>query len=223
MAFDLDDTLAPERDFAMSGFRVIARMLAERYPALQFDSAALVRRLERALASGCTHYDILEKWLDDHGLATGELMPRLVEAARTHTPADYRLRSGWESKLKELQSAGVRMALITDGRSLTQRIKIKELGLDRYFVPQMILISGETGHGKEDPDNFRTVMRMYPEASGFIYVGDNPAKDFRQPNLLGWRTVMLALPPEERLHPQPESDFPQGASEAIPEPGCLKV
>ncbi len=33
--------------------------------------------------------------------------------------------------------------------------------------------------------------QRYPNASQFIYIGDNPAKDFYWPRRLGWRTFGL--------------------------------
>jgi len=44
------------------------------------------------------------------------------------------------------------LGCITDGRGTTQRNKIAALGLGGTF--DVLLISGETGHGKPDPYNF---------------------------------------------------------------------
>jgi len=42
-------------------------------------------------------------------------------------------------------------------------------------------------------------MRAHSGASRFVYVGDNPTKDFIAPNRLGWITVMVRH--ERNLHP----------------------
>ena len=47
------------------------------------------------------------------------------------------------------------------------------------------------------------MVHHYPEASRFIYVGDNPAKDFVVPAMLGWDTYCLRSRPGN-IHPQQE-------------------
>jgi putative hydrolase of the HAD superfamily len=41
-------------------------------------------------------------------------------------------------------------------------------------------------------------MEAHPAAARFLYVGDNPDKDFLAPNRLGWTTVMVR--DERNLH-----------------------
>ena len=96
----------------------------------------------------------------------------------------------------------MRLGLITDGRSNTQRAKIAALGLEKYFTPADIIISGETGQDKENQLPFRLMEERNPGETEFIYVGDNPAKDFRWPNRMGWETVQLDDINRENTHSQ---------------------
>ncbi len=176
--------------------------------------------MEQALARGENHYSALEGLLGSYGIAEEkirETMPSLVASCRAHLPDPdiYSLRKDAAQLLESLRKKGIRMGLITDGRSVTQRRKIESLGLSEYFPPEMILISGETGSGKESPANFEHTVRLLPEASRFIYIGDNPAKDFLNPNLLGWETVCLLDSAGRNIHSQPPAEWPDGALRQI--------
>ena len=94
------------------------------------------------------------------------------------------------------------MGMITDGRIQTQRLKIHALGLDKYIPEQNILISEATGADKHFSLPFDIMMRRNPGESRFVYVGDNPEKDFLWPNRLGWLTVMLLDTDGRNIHPQ---------------------
>ena len=68
-------------------------------------------------------------------------------------------------------------ALITDGRSLTQRLKIQALGLTDLFDD--ILISEATQSEKPDDKRFVFLYKqiLRPQKR-FIYIGDNIKKRF---------------------------------------------
>ena len=78
------------------------------------------------------------------------------------------------------------MSLITDGRSITQRNKLKALNIDNYF--NKIIISEEINSEKPSELNFKKVMNV-EDQSRYVYIGDNPVKDFFIPNLLGWISI----------------------------------
>lgn len=192
VVFDLDDTLFRERDFCRSGFREIERMLVkERGP----EWRGVSKRLDTLLRKRENYFGWLEKQLGGDGIS------RYVERYRNHLPERLPIAPHVAETLDALAEHGVVMALITDGRSVTQRRKIEALGLNRYIRPEDILISEETGHDKRVADNFQAIVRRWPEAKGFIYVGDNVAKDFLMPNLLGWTTIQVDHHPDN-VHPR---------------------
>ena len=127
--------------------------------------------------------------------------PEILETYRNHFPV-LSLGAATAYTLGIMLALGVRMAVVTDGRAVTQRNKFLALGLDRYIPPARLLISEETGADKTAPDAFLMLMRQYPDEKSWMYVGDNPVKDFRYPNLLGWRTVMLRDVDNANVHPQ---------------------
>lgn len=179
IVFDLDDTLYKEIDFWHSGMRAVAHAAAHpaKAPALYAEMTSAPDALHNAITiasrqSGLSEYD-------------------LVDAYRYHAPS-ITLDPEAAYTLASLRNRGYRLALITDGRSRTQRLKIRALGLDRFIPSQRISISEEIGADKNDPAPFIRLMQMYPHEKNWAYVGDNPQKDFRHPNALGWTTIMLA-------------------------------
>ena len=122
----------------------------------------------------------------------------LLTMYRRHIPK-YQLDEQTQSVLSQLKLSCV-LGLITDGRSLTQRNKIKALDLDTFFDEPNVLISEETGFEKPSIEPFLFFMRQYPQCL-YYYVGDNPAKDFCAPNRLGWNTICL-LDNGQNIHHQ---------------------
>lgn len=210
VVFDLDDTLLRERDYCRSGFCLIEQDLISRYPSMQ----GIASRMENLLNHRSDYFAMLEDalapFLPD-ALSLKEEMGRLVALYRNHTPEQLAYTPGAEDTLRKLQRHGVVMALITDGRSGTQRCKIAALRLERYIRDADIFISEETGADKTRPDNFQSIVRRYPEASRFIYIADNPLKDFLIPNMLGWHTCQVPYD-ADNVHPAPQTVAPEYAA-----------
>ncbi len=192
ICFDLDDTLYKEIDFLKSAYREIAihaaqgdRRLADR---------AYTEMLQ-AYKDGGNAFLRLNEWL---GVTTP--VADYLAMYRAHRP-DIHLEEDVVATLDALKTAGHTIALITDGRSVQQRNKMAALGLNRWIDDGDIIISEEIGSEKPAEANYRRVMKRHPEAERFVYVGDNPAKDFIAPNRLGWTTICL-LDNGENIHPQ---------------------
>lgn len=182
IAFDLDDTLYKEMHYVASGYRAVARELAD---ATGADAEALAALIMRHRPVGFEH--ALE------AIATSPSAGRfsvesMIETYRAHKP-QIALSSGASEMLGELHRRGVPMVLITDGSTRHQRAKIEALGLYEYF--DHILISEETGGDKTTDVPWKLMEEYYP-GSRLIYLGDNLSKDFRIPNGRGWLTAMLA-------------------------------
>ncbi len=175
VCFDLDDTLYKEIDYLVSAYGEIA--VSVRHP-------GLVPQMVQWYRAGENVFQKLNQLL-----CIDTPIADYLKIYRNHYPA-ISLSDGVEDTLYELKHRGVTLGLITDGRSVGQRNKIKALGLERWFDEKNIIISEEFGSEKTDERNFRYFMESYPYCS-YCYVGDNPKKDFVVPNRLGWQTVML--------------------------------
>ena len=174
--FDLDDTLFKELDFLRSAFREIARTLAPEAPETLFAEMLDARsRGENVFARLSARF----------GVPVADLLARY----RAHVP-DVALAPAVRATLETLRERGATLCLLTDGRSLTQRNKIRALGLDAFFDDANVVISEEFGSEKPSARNCEFFAEKFPGAD-FCCVGDNPAKDFAAPNALGWRTVCL--------------------------------
>ena len=208
VVWDLDDTIFRERDFCRSGFRLIEKTLSEKYGE-KFKGIA--EKMNHYLTERKNYFDLLDAILADSGeeefrdaSARKTAVADIVNLYRNHLPSDLLPAEGIKETLDQLQNRGVVMALVTDGRSNTQRSKIKALKLDKYIPADNIYISEEQHADKTQPDSFQSIVRKYPEAKRFIYIGDNERKDFIMPNLLGWKTIKV-LWNQDNVHSEYET------------------
>jgi putative hydrolase of the HAD superfamily len=192
VVFDLDDTLYPERDFVLSGFRAVAALIT--------DQADVFDRLVELFNAG--EGDSFGRVLAENGLPA-EMKRQLVQTYRDHMPT-LTLAAGVVEMLNRLRASGRSLGIITDGRSVTQRNKIRALGLDAWF--DTIVISDEFGSAKPDERNYLHFEERFP-GQLFVYVGNDVVKDFIAPNRLGWQTVGLRhdarhihSPPQAGVH-----------------------
>lgn len=191
IAFDLDDTLYQEIDFVMSGYRAVSRFVEQEYG--YADAFAV---LSDAYSKHQNPFDALALAMKP----TDINIDRLVDIYRNHKP-EISLSRATEATLQYLQGEDAVLCLITDGRSTTQRNKIEALGLTRFFDDENISISEEIGVEKTDRLPFDNVMKRFPEARQFYYIGDNTAKDFFWPNRLKWTTICIE-DHGQNIHPQ---------------------
>lgn len=194
VCFDLDDTLFKEIDFLKSAYREIAETVGHPEAVPQMVDWYHEKKNVFAELIGAFNLDV----------SIGDLL----KIYRNHYP-NIKLDDGVMEFLEELKENGAKIGLITDGRSITQRNKIRALGLEGFF--DIEIISEEFGSEKPDLRNYKAVMDKFPERKYFIYVGDNPAKDFIAPNQLGWDTYCLKQD-KRNIHPQQFS----GVEEYLP-------
>lgn len=189
VVFDLDDTLYKEVDFLKSAYREIAERAEKEWgcPANIYQKMMFWREKgENVFGKLITEYSL--------NVSFGDLLTMY----RCHIPK-CQLDELTHNVLSQLKLSCV-LGLITDGRSLTQRNKIKALALDTFIDEANVLISEEIGYEKPSEEPFRYFMRQYPKCH-YCYVGDNPTKDFYAPNCLGWDTICL-LDNGQNIHPQ---------------------
>ncbi len=187
VVFDLDDTLYPEREFVRSGFRAVSNAIERETGKCVFDR--LIELFEYQ------HPDPFDEVRQQFRLSIPK--QALVDMYRNHLP-DLALTAEVSGLLAELKSSGRVLGLLTDGRSRTQRSKIRALGLEAWT--DAILISEEFGTAKPAERNYR-YFEVYFAGRPCVYVGDNPAKDFAAPNRMGWQTVCV-LDRGENVHAQ---------------------
>ncbi|WP_416191293.1 HAD family hydrolase [Neisseria sp. CCUG12390] len=193
LVFDLDDTLYSEYEYKVSGIRAVIRAIAALYPEYDADS----------LESAVNFQD--NGWLD----ALCRLC-RLNESEKQSLLWQYRLHQPVirpyldKESLADLTRHFAATALITDGRSMTQRLKLQALDLADLFDD--ILISESYQSEKPAAERFVHLQDKYGAKREFIYVGDNIKKDFVTPKAMGWLTVGLK-PSAQNIHRNHPDDF----------------
>lgn len=190
VVFDLDDTLYPERLYLRSGIRHVCDRL-EKLTGISHHAA-----VEAAVAAGERDWISL--------VCTWAGMPEEAKEAllwmyRLHEP-DIWLEPEVLGTVEYFREHASAVLILTDGRSVTQRIKLSALGVGD--IPAYI--SQDYGGDKPDLRRFCLIEEMYP-ADAYVYVADNPAKDFQACHALGWMSIGLAGS-AENIHPQTEVD-----------------
>ena len=196
--FDLDDTLYPERDYVLSGFRAIAAWLEKEKKVSSSESYSELKSLFDAGVRG----DTFNQWLRGKRLSD-ELVPSLVRVYREHTPVLTPFE-GAEEVLTSLQKT-YRLALLSDGYLEVQKAKLKALGLERFF--EVVVFSDQWGreHWKPSVRPFKTAAELlHLEPSEMVYVADNPVKDFLGARQVGIFTVRLRREGSEYAHLEPQ-------------------
>jgi putative hydrolase of the HAD superfamily len=193
---DLDDTLYPEADYVRSGIAHVCDRLDSML------GRSFHAELSAALVAG-------EKdWLSFLCRQAGfppSVKESLLWMYRLHPPS-IALAPSCAAILQRLDREAKAVLILTDGRSVTQRLKIKALGLSH--LPAYI----SEDHRSEKPDalRFQMIERDCP-ADHYVYVGDNPAKDFLAGNAMGWTTVGLRGK-GGNIHPADLDGLPAGAA-----------
>ena len=195
--FDLDDTLYPESEFALSGYRSVAREAAANgecaYDAA-FDCMQTAFREEgrEAVFPGfLARFPGLRMTLED-----------MVRVYREHVP-EISLFPGYRELLEEL-GKNFRLGIITDGLPAVQRSKVRALGIEKLF--EKIVYTWDYGKERQKPHPYPFALMLetlqIPPQSA-LFVGDNPEKDGMGAigaGMLYVRVAPSANEPIERAH-----------------------
>jgi putative hydrolase of the HAD superfamily len=188
VVFDLDDTLFPEEDYVLSGFRAVDAWLAKELQITGFRAQAEV--FFRSGARG----NIFDLALSHIGVeADKTLIDTLVQVYREHQP-ELRLFPDAEWAVHHFAKQGL-IALISDGYLIAQQNKFAALGIAPLFHTVVFSDALARAFWKPSPAPYEQVMAAIPRpAKDFVYVADNPRKDFLAPNRLGWKTMQILRP-----------------------------
>jgi len=200
IVFDLDDTLYPERDYVLSGFRAVAGWAEQN---LGIPSARGLEELTEMFEQGVRR-ETFNLWLARNGVSPARRVPELVRVYREHEPelspfAEVR-------EVIERLRRRYRLGLVSDGYLGVQRRKWKALGLEDHF--DEAVFSDEFGRENWKPSTrpFEAVLgRLGVEAQKAVYVADNPAKDFYGARRVGMFTARVRRPGGEYSSVEPKT------------------
>jgi len=174
VVFDLDDTLISELEYQRSGIASVEAAITSIY-GIAFDG-----HIQRALDDGVK--DIWAWACQQLGLPP-EVKTSLLWIYRLHSP-NIKLFKGVEVLISRLLSYEAKLAILSDGRSITQRLKLRAIGLES--LP--LFISEECQSVKPQIDRFLSIENKWPQCN-YVYVADNSAKDFTAPRSRNWLTL----------------------------------
>lgn len=184
IVLDLDDTLYWELDFLKSAFQEIALHIGQ--------DNGLYEKMLTLYKAKENVFEFLER---TYAFPIGKALGMY----RNHFP-NIILHDGAIELLNLCEKNNYKMGLLTDGRSVTQRNKIKALNIEHYF--SKIIISEEFGSTKPNLANYEIFLEEEKQGNcQFYYIADNPSKDFISANQLGWVTICL-IGNEKNIHPQ---------------------
>jgi len=195
VVFDLDDTLYDEIDYCRSGFSAVAEFLAEQFDAPPAE--CIFSALTRQFSAG-NRNNTFNAALDElRIICDDKLIEELVNVYRNHIP---RIKIPQDSRdvLCELGEKYT-LALITDGFLPGQELKVKSLGIEKFF--KSIVYTEQLGREfwKPSPAGFEKIIQdLNAKPENTAYIADNEKKDFIAPNKLGIVTIQLIRP--ARLH-----------------------
>jgi putative hydrolase of the HAD superfamily len=193
--FDLDDTLYDEREYCKSGFAAVAEFLAN-LPA----KARLKGGAERIFDAFWTQFaagnrtKTFNAALDELGVNyDDELIGELIKTYRNHTP---KITLPQESRdvLSQLSSKYT-LALLTDGFLPAQQLKVRALGVEKYF--KHIVYTEQLGRNCWKPSTVgfeKLLEALNTKPKNAAYVADDEEKDFIAPNKLGIFSIQIIRP-----------------------------
>lgn len=201
--FDLDDTLFNEIDFLISAYNEISQFLSN-YQGVNKSKNEIFDYMHSLYLRKKNPFEQVISFLNIKNIKTSDLL----EIYRNHLP-NISLNDDVIEVLDYLKYHKFIIGLITDGRSIQQRNKIKALNLENFI--SALVISEEFGSEKPNLENFKFFEKKFPN-SNYTYVGDNINKDFIAPNQLNWDTICL-LNNGKNIHSQnvllPDSYLPK--------------
>jgi len=186
IVFDLDDTLYKEKNYQISGFREVSNYLKKNYKIKNSYNFMLscMKKKKNVLEELCVKFDL-----------NRSILKSLIWVYRLHKPKIY-LKKSIKNTLKKLEKSCAGVVILTDGRSITQRLKLSALGI--AYLP--FYISEDYNDTKPSLKRFKLIMKEF-SARDFIYIGDNPSKDFIAPKKLKWFTIGIRGD-KNNIHPQ---------------------
>ena len=187
VVFDLDDTLYLERDYVESGLRAVGAWATD-----QLGIAGMGEGMLEHFRAGARGH-LFDDALGRAGIEpTSEHIARMIQVYRQHRPRIHLAEDAARYLACPLPRTG--LALITDGYLDAQRRKIRALGLHAAGI-EIAVCTDRWGREDWKPScrAFDHVQAFFGlPADAFVYVADNPDKDFHAPRRLGWHSVRIS-------------------------------
>ena len=171
--FDLDDTIYPEFEYKKSGLKEISNLIVRLFKVKK-------SKINQILNEEGDIFNELSKYLN-----IPSMKESLIWYYRLHSPK-IKLKKNTIKTLEKIEENGDEIIFLTDGRTITQRLKLESLGLLKYKN----YISEDYSSEKPNKLRYKIINDDYPHHD-LLYIADNPIKDFVAPNKLNWTTILV--------------------------------
>lgn len=185
VVFDLDDTLYSEKQYVRSGFSKVSELI----PQVKDAKEKLWNAFEK-------RGNAIDEVLKGENIYSDSLKEACLCVYRNQIP-EINLYDGVEDMLGRLRTRGIKLGIITDGRSYGQRRKLEKLDLyrmvDEVIITDELAGNGNVAHFRKPATIAFEIMKMRLNVryEDMIYIGDNQKKDFKAPKRLGMASVYI--------------------------------
>lgn len=189
--FDFDDTLQNRR----AAYRAFAcGFICRHFPHLSdAEQASYVERMTRLNGSGNefkNYYDFNTALVAELDWQNAPPIAELVAETRCDFPRHTTLLPQVAEGLATLRNKGYLLGIVTNGDACIQNTKLDVSGLRPLF--DTVVISGEEGVAKPDPEIFRrAAARLGVSPTDCVFVGDHPEKDIAGAIAAGMQTRFM--------------------------------
>lgn len=186
VVFDLDDTLFPESDYVLSGFKAVASWAENQF---KITASKGFDELWAFYQKG-VRGDTFNRWLASHSIYSEEVVSNLIAVYREHTPRIVAFPEV-PQLLKGLR-VNYRLGLLSDGYLVAQTKKLSALGLKSLF--DVVVFSDKWGRDSWKPSTrpfLEVLNQLHVKGASAVYVADNPLKDFIGAREVGMMTVRV--------------------------------
>jgi len=196
--FDVDDTLFSTTWFARRARRNAVRAMVD--AGLDHGEEEILAELAEVISEFSSnygqHFDKLLTRLPGRRVENANSALIVAAGVAAYHDTKFRELTPFEDAiplLVDLRKTGLRIGIITHGRTLKQAEKIVRLGLVSHFDADAIFISEQVGISKPNPKLYRTALeRLALDPARAMYVGDNPKHDIVPVQSLGMIAVFAA-------------------------------
>ncbi len=232
VCFDLDDTLCAYWEAARAGLRRAleghsatrgrVEEMEEHWAAAFRDFYPRLRPegwYEEYLASGePTRTELMRRALLRAEIEDPEVVTEIADAYARERLSALRLFPDALPVLKSLKKR-YGLGLITNGPADVQSQEIEALGVGSFF--DCVLIEGEIGIGKPEPEVFRRAEQELGWTSGeMLFVGNSYSSDILPAIEAGWRAVWVRRP-EDVAPSQGKGGKPEAPPQDSPPPHAI--
>lgn len=187
VVFDLDDTLISEKEYIISGYNHISKLISDKFGINKKQIFTdLIKLFEQS------SYNVFNRLYEKYRIEySNEMIQDLVNEYRGHFP-NIQFYDDVIPYLNELKKLEIKTGIVTDGYAVAQRQKLLAVDAEKYF--NEIIVTDELGikYWKPHPKAFELIReKLEVDFNEMIYVGDNPEKDFYIGSIYPIKTVRI--------------------------------